>query len=569
MLRMKQRESIGVWVALAILAIVAVLAYRSIDATADTLDWLEHNHHIMRQYEDVSAAYARAASARRAYVVAGDDSQLADGPNLDARLTHALADLRTSLSDDPEALRQLDQLAPLFDQRLAALRAAVERRRAEGSAVETAEGLALVAQIRDVREAMERSQNRQLADRDARTRRNVAQTKLAEIVGTGASFAILLFAFGRLRQEIGRRRQSEAALRTSEGFLDSILENIPNMLFVKEAGDLRFERINRAGEELLGIPRTELLRKSDFDFFPRSQAESFVARDREVLDGRVAVDIEEEAIQTKQGERWLHTKKVPIFDEDGRPKYLLGISEDITERREAATALKTARDSAQAANKELEAFSYSVAHDLRAPLRAIDGYSEALEEDLAGTLDPSSVAHLKRVRSSVRLMAELIDGLLGLSRVTRGGLVRAKVDVTRMVRECLARLHDTQPEREVVSVVEEGLVTEADPRLLMAAFDNLLGNAWKFSGKSPSPRIEVGKTVKEGQTFFFVRDNGVGFDQAYASKLFVAFQRLHGVNEFEGTGIGLATVQRIVLRHGGSIYAEGKVDHGATLYFTV
>ena len=189
------------------------------------------------------------------------------------------------------------------------------------------------------------------------------------------------------------------------------------MIFVKEAAELRFERINRAGEQLLGLTREQLIGKNDFDFFPVDQAKFFQERDRETLDNRVVVDIPEEPIETKSGRRWLHTKKVPVVDDHGVAKFLLGISEDMTERREAALALKAANDAAEAAIQELEAFSYSVAHDLRAPLRAIDGFSQALEEDCGDKLDDEGKDYLRRVRTSAQHMARLIDGLLGLSRV--------------------------------------------------------------------------------------------------------------------------------------------------------
>jgi light-regulated signal transduction histidine kinase (bacteriophytochrome) len=256
------------------------------------------------------------------------------------------------------------------------------------------------------------------------------------------------------------------------------------------------------------------------------------------------------------------------MDEEGVPLYLLGISEDITERREAAEALKAAKNAAESANHELEAFSYAVAHDLRAPLRSIDGFSLALLEDCGEKLDAVGAEHLHRVRSCAQRMGQTIDALLGLSRLSRGELVRQEVDVTTMAKECLQRLKEASPGRNVETVVQDGLVGHGDVRLLRAALDNLLGNAWKFTSKLAEARIEVGKVSSE-EAPFFVRDNGAGFDPAYADKLFGAFQRLHGASEFEGSGIGLATVQRIVRRHGGRVWAEGRVGQGATFYFTV
>jgi signal transduction histidine kinase len=222
----------------------------------------------------------------------------------------------------------------------------------------------------------------------------------------------------------------------------------------------------------------------------------------------------------------------------------------------------------EAVNRELDAFSYSVAHDLRAPLRSIDGFSQALLEDCADQLDEAGKKHLGRVRESARRMARLIDDLLALSRLTRAELRRQRVDLSALSREVAARLGQAKPDRRVVVAIQDGVVAEADPTLLAVVLENLFGNAWKFTAKRPDPRVELG--VQAGDPpVYFVRDNGAGFDMTYASKLFGAFQRLHSTSEFEGTGIGLAIVQRIVRRHGGRVWAEGAVGEGATIYFTL
>ena len=222
-----------------------------------------------------------------------------------------------------------------------------------------------------------------------------------------------------------------------------------------------------------------------------------------------------------------------------------------------------------AANKELEAFSYSVSHDLRAPLRAIDGFSKAVLTDYAPRLDDRGRHYLERVRAGTLRMSQLIDDLLGLARVSRRELVRKRADLSDIAGQVAAELRRRQPARKVQVKVQPGLVAEADPHLLAIVFENLMGNAWKFTGKREDARIEVGRQADGGAPAFYVRDNGAGFDMQYADKLFGAFQRLHAEADFEGTGIGLATVQRIVARHGGRIWAEGRVDEGATFYFTL
>ncbi|PYV10024.1 MAG: PAS domain-containing sensor histidine kinase, partial [Acidobacteria bacterium] len=259
----------------------------------------------------------------------------------------------------------------------------------------------------------------------------------------------------------------------------------------------------------------------------------------------------------------------PVRDSAGNIIGASKVARDITGRKRAEAALARAKDAAEAAGRELEAFSYSVAHDLRAPLRGIDGYSQVLLEDYSDKLDDEGKKHLKTVRQSAQQMAQLIESLLSLARVTRSEIRRERVDLSRLARAAAGRLQSAQPRRQGEFAIAEGLVGTGDSRLLGVLLENLLGNAWKFTGKRPKARVEFGRTREGGEEAYFVRDNGAGFDMAYASKLFGVFQRLHSISEFEGTGVGLATVQRIVRRHGGRIWAEGEVDRGATFYFTL
>jgi len=239
------------------------------------------------------------------------------------------------------------------------------------------------------------------------------------------------------------------------------------------------------------------------------------------------------------------------------------------ERNSLAQRVRERTAQLQAANQELESFAYSVSHDLRAPLRGIDGWSLALLEDCYAQLDDQARQYLDRVRAEAQRMGRLIDDLLQLSRVTRAEMRQEPVDLSALAHTVAARLKEAQPERQVELVIQPGLTAQGDARLLEIALTNLLGNAWKFTGARPQARIEFGQTEVEGRPAFYVRDNGVGYDMAYAEKLFGAFQRMHKTSEFPGTGIGLAIVQRIVHRHGGRAWAEAHVDQGATFYFTL
>jgi light-regulated signal transduction histidine kinase (bacteriophytochrome) len=247
---------------------------------------------------------------------------------------------------------------------------------------------------------------------------------------------------------------------------------------------------------------------------------------------------------------------------------------DITERLRAEAQIRHLNEQLKAraqalaeANNELESFSFSVSHDLRAPLRVISGYSHILLEDCCDKLGAEDKDGLQAVVAASQRMGELIDDLLQLSGITRSELHRAPVDLSALARSVADELRKANPERSVELLIEPDLITQADARLMRIVLENLLGNAWKFTSQKPVARIEFGRTTRKGAPAYFVRDNGAGFDMAYANKLFGAFQRLHSTTEFPGTGIGLATVQRVIHRHGGQVWAEGEVGRGATFYF--
>jgi PAS domain S-box-containing protein len=313
---------------------------------------------------------------------------------------------------------------------------------------------------------------------------------------------------------------------------------------------------------------------------PEDRARSLERR-RDALHGEApAYDDEFRVIWPDGSLHYLRNLGRLVKDEQGRPSRLVGVTMDVTPFRRAEEDVRRLNAELErrvaertrelsAANRELESFSYSVSHDLRAPLRAIDGFSQALLEDYGGQMDATASGHLRRVRLASQRMGQLIDDLLDLSRTSRAELRRRKVSLSALAEAIVAQLRTAHPTRLVDVHIAPDLEVEADESLSRVLLENLLGNAWKYTSRKPTARIELGRTLREGAPAFFVKDDGDGFDMAFAHKLFGPFQRLHGADEFEGTGIGLATVQRIVQRHGGWVLGEGEPGRGATFYFSL
>ncbi|MHB8482979.1 MAG: PAS domain-containing sensor histidine kinase [Nitrospiria bacterium] len=296
-------------------------------------------------------------------------------------------------------------------------------------------------------------------------------------------------------------------------------------------------------------------------------------------------------------ERYWSPVNSPVFSSKGDISYIIHRVEDVTEfvrlrQKEVEKAklteelqgraekmeleiflraqeIQEANEKLRVTNDTLESFSYSVSHDLRAPLRGIDGFSQALLENYADKLDAQGKHYLQRVRAGTQRMAQLIDDILKLSRLSRSEMRKERVNLSELAKTIASELKEAEPERPVEFTIAEGVAVEGDPRFLRIVLENLLRNAWKFTGKHPGAKIELGVKEENGKPAYYIRDDGVGFDMTYASKLFGVFQRLHHQTEFPGTGIGLAIVQRIVHRHGGRIWAEAGIEKGAVFYFTL
>ena len=377
-------------------------------------------------------------------------------------------------------------------------------------------------------------------------------------------------------------KHTEAELVEANRFLDSLIESLPVMVVVKDAKELRFIRHNRMFEQMMGMSREQISGKTAYEILKPDEAHLTVTTDREALASGALVDISERSVFTPDGVKILNTKKVPIFDADGNVNYLLAISSDITEVKLSEQAIRELNAELQgkaaqleSTNRELESFSYSVSHDLRAPLRAIDGFAEIIEEDYRDKLDDECKRCLGVIRQNSKRMGELIDDLLSFSRLGRQPVARTEVNIDSLVEEVLGEIKSGRAalagQGVKTPLIEVGPLPPAqgDRTLLRQVWTNLLSNAIKYSSKTAEPRIQIQGFQSNDENQYSVRDNGVGFNMEYVEKLFGVFQRLHRADEFAGTGVGLAIVQRIVTRHGGQVWAQGKINEGAVFSFTL
>ncbi len=388
--------------------------------------------------------------------------------------------------------------------------------------------------------------------------------------------------------DITERKRAENELRESEKRFRVLFENAGVGVAQGDTNTGRFLKVNQKYGAILGYSRQEM---ESIDF-PSITYPDDLQKNLDLLEQLKRGEIPEFTMEKRYIRKngtlvWVLLTVSPLWNPGEPPSTHITVVHDITEQKRAEYALryseaeirKLNRELEQrvaertlqleVANKELEAFAYSVSHDLRAPLRAIDGFSRILMNEYAGDLSAEARKLIDKVRSANDSMSQLVDALLGLSRMTRAEIHREPIDLSPLARSILEALSREQPEREVEWLVADQALADGDSRLLRIVLENLLGNAWKFTSKKGQARIEFGMETRAGETIYFVRDNGAGFNPRYANKMFGAFQRLHHSDEFEGTGIGLATVQRIIHRHGGRIWAEGELGKGATFYFVL
>ncbi len=566
---------------LALLGAIGGLAYWSAAQFDERADWVEHTKRVRLEIAALQADYSRTRYHWRSYLITGEAAAHAAFEDAAQALPRQIRGLGDLLNDSPAQQQRLARIGELLETDLRALRQTAARKRsgtldrAEDILAEFATGRQAVFDIGAVAEDMQREEIALFDSRRAGADAASARVRWA-IAGGGATSLLLLgAAYWFNFRELARRREAERKARAAAAEAEDLFENAPCGYHSVDA-EGRIVRMNRTWLDWLGYARDEVVgKKFHYDLMTPASAALFRDKWFPLFKRQGWLKEVEFEYLRKDGSTFPGSlQTTAIVDAGGAYVTSRTVVVDISARKAADDRIRSLntelrRQAAQleAANRELESFSYSVSHDLRAPLRAVDGYAQMLEEDYAAVLDDEGRRLLGVVRGEAARMGQLIDDLLEFSRTGRQALQVDAVDMEALAREAAAQAAAAFPGAaiEIASLPR----AKGDRAMLKQVWLNLIGNALKYSARRPQPRVEVGGRADGGEAEYWVRDNGAGFDPRYAGKLFGVFQRLHSAEAFPGTGVGLAIVQRVVARHGGRVRAEGAVDGGACFTFNL
>ncbi|MFL5812540.1 MAG: PAS domain S-box protein [Bdellovibrionia bacterium] len=569
---------------IALMFLLLGLLFFQVRNLVTSMQWVDHTDLAIAQANQIRFDLISLQNDLRGYAVIGSSDLLKSYQSTDRSLDSDIEKFRATVADNPSQQQRVVQIkARVAEWREWANRvllSAQSSRAGAYSAVESGQGGRGMVDIQNwINSAIQteeglRQERSGVVQSDAR-RAVVFAIVVTAFLGTILAYFTrrqllnLAVIYGQSQDLISQYAAQEAA-RAAEAKYRQLVDSVKDYAIIMLDPQGFVTSWTTGAEKIKGYQADEIIGKHFTTFYTPEDKASGKA-ELELQSAAKEGRFEDEGWRVrKDGTRfWANVILVPLRDLNGNLMGYGKITRDLTQRKKTEDEMRKNSIALSAANKELEAFSYAVSHDLRAPLRGVDGFSQALMEDYGDRLDEEGKDYLKRVRAGVQRMGKLIDDLLNLSRLTRGQMRIGDLDLSKMAREIIEELRERDPSRKVDVKIQEGLVSRGDSGLLGAALENLLSNAWKFSSKNPQARIEFGATELNGELVYFVRDNGAGFDMAYADKLFGAFQRLHHADDFQGTGVGLATVRRVIHRHGGRIWVDAKEGQGATFYFTI
>jgi len=565
------RIVVGLVAAIVILIVIGADSYRSAIAIAENARWVAHTHEVVSHLWNLSTDIVTVESRRRAYALTGDDQQVERAHASGASAQENLQSLRRLTADNPRQQERLDRLNRLVAARRADVDASIDRlRRSPADRSAQADFTAAASRANDeiravIREMLDEEATL-LARRDADTDGSLRRTKQVIALG-GVSAGVLVAAAAFLSfRESHHRQRAEAELRRREALYRSILSQFPNGAVLLFDRDLRYRLAEGQGLAEVGLSKAGLEGRTIWEALSPETCAAIEPAYRAALAG------DPTSFEAPFGGHHYVVQVSPLSS--GDETLGMVVTQDISERKRAEDEVRRLNTElyqriieATSANQELEAFSYSVSHDLRAPIRHINGFVDMLQRRAAGALDETAQRHLQTIARASRHMGQLIDDLLAFSRMGRGELARSRVSLDALAREAIESLRPELDGRSVEWKVGGLPAVTGDPAMLRVVLNNLLGNAVKYTRPRAQAVIQVGQAAgRPDEVVLFVKDNGVGFEMKYADKLFGVFQRLHRSDQFEGTGIGLARVRRIVHRHGGRAWAEATADGGATFY---